>query len=165
MERAPLPMAIWLLAIVTGVLAIPRGATPDPAALTIILPVPRQAVVVDPFAEADKLYRARRFTDAAVLLASYDRYADNMDYSTTATHYKQLARAWAIGMDPSTPPSDALLALREAAKLDLVLGGAFTDEILARERAIAPLAVDELIAHGDRDGAEEAQHVVDTLGR
>jgi len=41
----------------------------------------------------------------------------------------------------------------------------FGDRIIAREKIVAPRAVDESIAHGDREAAEAAQHVVDTLGR
>jgi len=145
MERAPLPIAIWVLALVTVLLPAPHHASPPPA------PAPIYTLsLVTP----GELYRAGRFEAAAQL-------ADAPDNEL----YAQLARAWAIGMDPATRPSDALIALREAAKLDIVLGGAFADALLAKQRQIAPLAVHELIANGDREGAEAAQHVVDTLGQ
>lgn len=143
MERAPLPIAIWVLALATLLLQVPAPHAPTPAGHRQAAPPPT----------ADVLYRAGHFEQAATIAVAPDNEL-----------YAQLARAWATGMDPTTRPSDALIALREAAKLDIALGGVFADELLAKERQIAPLAVHELIANGDREGAEAAQHVVDTLG-
>ena len=142
---------MWVLALATLVLARPHVMTGSGAATcACVLPA---APHVDPAVTADELYRAGRFVDAAALATDL------------APQYARLARAWAIGMDPTARPSDALIALREAYKLDLVLGGVFADRIIAREKIVAPRAVDESIAHGDREAAEAAQHVVDTLGR
>jgi len=149
MERAPLPIAIWVLALVTVLLPASHHASPPAAPVPPAAPIYMVSLV-----SPGELYRAGKFEQAAQL-------ADAPDNEL----YAQLARAWAIGMDPATRPSDALIALREAAKLDIALGGAFADALLAKERQIAPLAVHELIANGDREGAEAAQHVVDTLGQ
>jgi hypothetical protein len=149
MERPPLPIAMWVLALATLVLARPHHTAETLPPATRCIPSPP----VDPAVVAEELYRAGKFVDAAALATEL------------APQYARLARAWAIGMDPTARPSDALLALREAYKLDLVLGGAFGDQIIAREKVVAPRAVDESIANGDREAAAAAQHVVDTLGQ
>jgi hypothetical protein len=163
MERPPLPIAMWVLALATVVLARPHArVTAAEPVITCVLPAVSR---VDPIVAADQLYRAGKFAEAAEVARSYAPQRDGVDGDTLATQYAQLARAWAIGMDPTARPSDALIALREAYKLDLVLGGVFGTQIIAREKLVAPRAVAESIANGDREGAEAAQHVVDTLGR
>jgi len=145
MERAQLPIAIWVLALFTVLVPAPAR---HPALLPPTVDCPGPVHIT-----ADKYYLMGDFEQAAAIAPSPDNEL-----------YAQLARAWATGMDPTTRPSDALIALREAAKLDIVFGGVWADKLLAKQRQIAPLAVHELIANGDREGAEAAQHVVDTLG-
>jgi len=142
-----LPIAIWVLALITLLVPSPHRRPP-------VAPLPPAATYTVALVTPGDLYRAGKFEQAA-------RLADAPDNEL----YAQLARAWDIGMDRATRPSDALIALREAAKLDIALGGAFAPLLLAKERQIAPLAVHELIANGDHEGAEAAQHVVDTLGQ
>jgi hypothetical protein len=55
-------------------------------------------------------------------------------------------------------------AVREAWKLDTVLGGAHTDELQARLRVVAPKAALAYMARKDYVNAELALHTAEVLG-
>ena len=119
--------------------------------------------VVDPRVRADELYRAKQFEAAADLVAAI-RPSD-VDLQNLALMYQKLARAWVIGFDSNAPVTDAFTALREAWKLDTVLGGAHADELQKRMRDISLLAADEFQRMRDPVNADLAHHTADMLGR
>jgi hypothetical protein len=88
----------------------------------------------DPRVVADHQYRAKDFNSAATTLQDaitrglFDReLADEL--LVVASFYEQLGRQYAIALDPVTPLQEALVALRWATQLDLMLGGAHQDEL------------------------------------
>lgn len=119
-------------------------------------------VPVDVRALADEAYRAGDFERAATI-ASQHRPSD-ADLQTLALQYERLGRAWAIGMDASAAVTDRFVALREAWKLDTVLGGAH-GELLQRElRGISLLAAPAFERAHDAAGADLAAHTAEILG-
>lgn len=122
---------------------------------------PRHAATADELrARADRLYRQKRFAAAAQVFA---RTAD-ADLATLGEQYGQLARAWDEGMGSRAQVRIVFRALRDAWKLDTVLGGAHGDEIQQRLAHVAPFAAIAFLDDGDRGAAELALHVAETLG-
>jgi len=143
----------------------------DPASPTQQMPASDEVEVIDgsnggsmvpapddPLKLAAAAYRAKDFDVAAQIIRDAHAASD------LAELYGQLARAWAIGMDPSSAPIDAYPALREAWKLDTVLGGAFTDELYARLVEIAPQAALAFDAAKDYTAAKQALNTAQVLG-
>jgi hypothetical protein len=118
---------------------------------------------VDPRVRADELYRAKQFEAAADLIAAI-RPSD-VELQNLALMCQKLGRAWAIGFDPAAPVTDAFTALREAWKLDTVLGGVHSDELQKRMGDISLLAADEFARVRDLVNADLAHHTADMLGR
>lgn len=113
-------------------------------------------------------YQRQQFSAAAAIvreaLAQMPDSAELTELESLATLYDQLAAAWALGMDPTTPPMAAFPALREAWKLDTVLGGSFTDPLYARLAEVAPEAALAFVGRKDYVSAELALHTAQTLG-
>lgn len=109
-------------------------------------PPKRVAAAVDPEDaknRADKLYRAKKFSDASSLLASAAKNADDADardLRRTSDIYAKLGRAFAQGTAPATKPTTAFEALRQAQMYDRNVGNAFDDEIQTKLAQVAPKA-------------------------
>ncbi|HEU0031707.1 MAG TPA: hypothetical protein VFQ53_13810 [Kofleriaceae bacterium] len=118
---------------------------------------------------ANLAYRGGRLDDAA-WLASQAAHAgathpdDRIDYANLAEQYARLATAWRIGFDPETSAIDALPAVREAWKLDTVLGGELAGALQERLALVAPQAALDFFAHDQLDEAEQALAMVELLG-
>lgn len=118
---------------------------------------------LEPRVRADELYRAKQFEAAANLIASV-RPSDS-DLMSLALQYQRLANNWRIGMDENAPVTDRFHALREAWKLDTVLGGAHSEELQKRLGDIALLAAPAFDRARDLENANLATHTADVLGR
>ncbi|MCW5802230.1 MAG: hypothetical protein KIT31_07565 [Deltaproteobacteria bacterium] len=129
----------------------------EPAAET-----PRPVATADELrARADRLYRQKSFAAAARVFAG----TTDTDLATLGEQYGQLARAWRDGMGGETGRIRIVFrALRDAWKLDTVLGGAHGDELQQRLAHVAPFAAIAFLDGGDRGAAELALHVAETLG-
>jgi hypothetical protein len=174
-DRLPL-RSLWLgLAVLGGMAALRcerASLTPAPAPV-ICVPAPFDAPVTVTAesirARADHLYRQRQF-DAAARAAAGDgmtvapRILDDVDLKNLAEQYTTLAVAWEIGFDTNNAPGNRFMALREAWKLDTVLGGAYTDELYAALRDIAPSAIEAFTAANDRESAMIARETLSALG-
>jgi hypothetical protein len=151
-ERASVPVVFALFAAAVGALvsplevpALPGQPQFVPPACTLEAPV-----VADRAAESERAYRAKQF----------QRAADLADDPSTTELLRQLDRAWSTGMSPGSHPSLRFPALREAAKLDLALGGAFADEIYRATASVGSEAAIVQVGHRD---FESARRTVDTL--
>jgi hypothetical protein len=152
-----------LLGLVAG-LALARDARPachcpHRAAAAAATPAAMPAPTDDARA-VEALYRAGRFDDAAEVAA---RAADP-ELRGRAELYARLGRAWAVGMDPDAPVTDAFYALRQAWKLDTVLGGAHAEALQRRLSELSLLAAPAFDRIGDRDAAELARSTSSILG-
>src|SRR5262245_23193960 len=186
-DRLPL-RSLWLGLAVLGGMAAWRCETaslmPAPAAVIQCVEVPAQNFVEAKLGEtpdcgapyglcaspdmlrarADRLYRARQF-DAASRAALGDvNVALDVDLKNLAEQYETLAVAWEVGFDTHNPATNRFLALREAWKLDTVLGGAFTDELYTALRDVAPEAARAFAAAHDPDSARLACETMSALG-
>ncbi|MEO8707372.1 MAG: hypothetical protein ABI867_45510 [Kofleriaceae bacterium] len=133
-------------------------STSDPSITArIVLPVERPSR-----ADACAAYRAGDFARAAEIVDAI-RPSD-ADLQILAQQYGRLATAWEIGMDPATPAIDAYALLREAWKLDTVLGGVHGERIQARLIAVVPRAALDYAGTGDYDNAELALGTAELLG-
>jgi hypothetical protein len=95
------------------------------------------AADVEVFREyANRFYRAANFDSAASLLRPF---RNDADLQLLAHRYEQLGLAWNIAHYETQDPAQVFPALREAWKLDLMLGGAFTDRLYREMSKIAPL--------------------------
>jgi hypothetical protein len=170
-ERLPL-RSLWLGAVsafgaLAGMVAL-RCAT---ASLTAPAPVICTDVVVEapppPTPEAlevrvDRLYRSGNFAAAAQLVR--DSHPIDVDLQNLAEQLERLALTWQVGFDETGPAADRFVALREAWKLDTVLGGAFTDELYTALASIAPKARAAFLDAGDFASAETAADTIAALG-
>jgi hypothetical protein len=152
----------WASALLVVPLAFAPASRSEPSAICLDLPIvevptpARLEAPTPPPLSADQLYRAGDFTGAA----SWARSTD----PNLAELYDQLALQWTIGMSPSTHPDDAFVALREAAKLDTVLGGAHAERLDRRIRDVLPRAAIAYYAHADRAACRQALDVAAIMG-
>jgi hypothetical protein len=112
--------------------------------------------------EADALYRARQFGEAAQVARTAAEH--DARYRSVAELYIQFSHAWDIAMMPAARTIDAFEALREARKLDVVLGGVYAGELDATLVRIAPRAAISYAASHRVDEAELAVSVAESLG-
>jgi len=150
----------WMSALLIAPILVVLAPAPAPelqATICLDLPIGAGRIPqVSLYDQADRLYRARNFSAAGDTLRAADR--------NLAELYDQLGRAWTIGMSKDSTPGDAFPALREAWKLDTVLGGAFTDILFAKTREIAPLAAIEYVKQGRDEDAIRASDTALMLG-
>lgn len=140
-----------------------RGACGCPYARTAIAEPVAPAVATSPTrGDAERAYRAGDFARAAEL-ADAVRPSDD-DLQILAQQYAKLATAWDAGMDQATSALDAYPLLREAWKLDTVLGGVHAERVQARLVAVVPRAALAYASTGDYDNAELALGTAELLG-
>lgn len=123
--------------------------------------VSRPVTVEQVKARADQLYRKGEFASAGLYATSIDDF----DLKNLARMYDRLDRAWRIGFSPTAATTDAFHALREAWKLDTVLGGAHSEALQRRLGDIALIAGREFERLGDRESKELVTHTCEALGR
>jgi hypothetical protein len=134
-----------------------------PARTTVVAELPAPAPAGSPTrADAERAYRAGDFARAAEL-ADAVRPSDD-DLQILAQQYAKLATAWDAGMDQATPALAAYPLLREAWKLDTVLGGVHAERVQARLVAVVPRAALDYASTGDYDNAELALGTAELLG-
>jgi hypothetical protein len=109
----------------------------------------------DATARADALYRDKHFIAAANAL----RVTRDHELEPLAQLYVALSNAYDLGMLPGGRVDERFEALVVARRLDLALGGAFADELVARLAIESPKAA---IAYISRGALEEAQIAVET---
>ncbi len=118
-------------------------------------------------AEADKLYRQKKFREAAAILrraSSGTRGSLRTVLRTTAARYEELGKAYFYGMRPSADPVDAWLKLRTAKNYDRQLGGAYMKEIAAKQGQIAGKVALTLTARMQYVEAHEAIRIAEASG-
>jgi len=152
-----------LVALVVAPLAL---ALPSPAEQTAIhcldlplaeaRPSKTPTHVGDPKARANALYLQGDLAGAVAEVRAID--------PDLAELYDQFRRAWLTAFDPDSTPGDAFPAVREAWKLDTVLGGAFTDVLFAKSRELAPLAAEQYVRQGRDEEALQASNTALMLG-
>lgn len=106
--------------------------------------------------EADALYRKGDFASAARLARGFDQ--------NLAELYDQFALQLEIGLAPSTNVTDAVPALREAGKLDAVLGGAYSTQIAEHMSRAVPAAAVVYDARHDHASARRMVELAALLG-
>jgi hypothetical protein len=133
------------------------------AAVVIEPRLPDPTVMAEPpLPKADALYRRHDF-DAAAHVA---RAAARRDarFKSVAELYIQFAHAWTIGADRAERPIARFEALREARKLDVVLGGVYADELDAMLVYDTPRAAIAYTAEHRYQEAAVSVSVGDALG-
>jgi hypothetical protein len=97
----------------------------------------------DARAEADRLYRARKFNEASSYLSSQAKKFDEdiaKDLRRTSDFYAKLGRFLSQGTAQATNAADKFEALRSAKNYDSNLGNAFDGEIESKLAQVAPSA-------------------------
>jgi hypothetical protein len=112
--------------------------------------------------EADRLYRAHRFDEAARV--ARDAASHDARFQSVAELYIQFAHAWKISIDPSGRPTAQFEALREARKLDVVLGGVYASELDTYLVRVTPKAAVSYTSMRRFEEAAVAMSVADALG-
>jgi len=90
--------------------------------------------------DANALYRAKRFADAAALVtAALPSFSggDSQELKAVAAVFSQLGKTYNVGMAPGTKPTDAFVALRKAIAYDRDVGAAYVPEM---ERVLVTVA-------------------------
>ncbi len=122
----------------------------------------RVATATDTSAARDKaenLYKARKFSEAASVLAAAAKTAPDDEASElrqTGDKYNLLGKALAKGTAPAQKAADAYKALTQALNLDNNVGGNFKAEISEKLNAIAPKAAVAFVAQKDYGNARSA---------
>nr|MBA3820884.1 hypothetical protein [Deltaproteobacteria bacterium] len=141
----------------------PTVAVADP----VTPPTPkRTADTTDAKTKADRLYREKKFNEAASVLRSASSVggSDGSDLKSAAAVYEQVGRNFNVGMGPATKPTEAYDALNRAANLDRGAGGAFSTEIQAKLAQVAPRAAVAFMAAKDFSKAFQAARAAETYG-
>lgn len=117
--------------------------------------------------KADALYRAKRFTEAANLLSSAAKGADESEAKElrhVADLYVKIGRGLGTGTAPAAKPTDAFPTLRQTENFDRAAGGAFTGELEAALGRVAPRAAASYLADKNYEQARLAVIEADKLG-
>ncbi|MDQ3367493.1 MAG: hypothetical protein M3680_18895, partial [Myxococcota bacterium] len=116
--------------------------------------------------KADRLYRDKKFNEAAAVLRSASSVggSDGSDLKSAAAVYEQVGRNFNVGMGPATKPTEAYDALNRAANLDRGAGGAFSTEIQTKLAQVAPRAAVAFMAAKDFSKAFQAARAAETFG-
>jgi hypothetical protein len=117
--------------------------------------------------DADGLYRAKRFSDAAALVtAALPGFSggDSQDLKSIAATYSQLGKAYNVGMAPGTKATDAFVALQRARNYDRSVGSAYVAEIERVLVTVASKAALSYAAAKDYESAFQAVRSSESLG-
>ncbi len=117
--------------------------------------------------EAERLYRAKKFSDASTYLANAAKKFDEdeaREMRRTSDMYSKLGRAMAQGTAPATRATDAFEALRSAQNYDRNLGNAFDGEIQTKLAQVAPKAALLYVANKNYPAARSAMVVAQQFG-
>jgi len=117
--------------------------------------------------KADALYRAKRFTEAATLLSSAAKGADESEAKELrhiADLYVKVGRGLGTGTAPAAKPTDAFPTLRQTANFDRAAGGAFSGELEAAMGRVAPKAAASYLADKNYEQARLAVIEAEKLG-
>ncbi|MBV8757110.1 MAG: FHA domain-containing protein [Deltaproteobacteria bacterium] len=147
----------------------PRQETPkqDPPKKD---PAPKRVATVDTGearTKADGLYRAKRFSEAAATLASAAKTADDSEAKELrhiADLYVKVGRGLSSGTAPAAPPTEAFPTLRQTENFDRAAGGAFTSDIDAALKKVAPKAASAFLADKNYEQARLAVIEADKQG-
>lgn len=117
--------------------------------------------------KADGLYRQRRFSEAASVLASAAKGADDSEAKELrhiADLYVKVGRGLSSGTAPAAQPTDAFPTLRQTENFDRAAGGAFTSDIEAALKKVAPKAASSYLSDKNYEQARIAVLEADKLG-
>ncbi len=109
--------------------------------------------------KADGLYRQKRFSEAASVLASAAKGADESEAKELrhiADLYVKVGRGLSSGTAPAANPADAFPTLRQTENFDRAAGGAFTSDIEAALKKVAPKAASSYLADKNYEQARIA---------
>jgi pSer/pThr/pTyr-binding forkhead associated (FHA) protein len=156
-------------ATTTVAAARPKKATPPPTPPPPA-PAPRKVATADldsARSRADEAYRAKRFSDAANIMAAAARTAPD-DEAKQLRHradlYESFRRAYNAGTAPGAKATDAFARLREAIGADNALGRAFDSELTTKLGQVAPRAATQFLAHDDFASARLAVVTAESFG-
>ncbi len=110
-------------------------------------------------AEAEKLYRQKKFAEASSYLSSQAKKFDEeiaRDMRKTAEYYAKLGKALSTGTAPATRPTVAYEALRSAQNYDRNLSNEYDGEIQTKLSQVAPKAALSYIAQKNYSAARNA---------
>jgi hypothetical protein len=117
--------------------------------------------------DADGLYRAKRFSDAAALVtAALPSFSggDSQELKSIVAIYSQLGKAYNVGMAPGTKATDAFVALQRARSYDRSIGSAYVAEIERVLVTVASKAALSYAAAKDYESAFQAVRISEQLG-
>ena len=117
--------------------------------------------------KADGLYRQKRFSEAASVLASAAKTADDSEAKELrhiADLYVKVGRGLSSGTAPAAQPTDAFPTLRQTENFDRAAGGAFTSDIEAALKKVAPKAASSYLADKNYEQARIAVLEADKQG-
>jgi Inner membrane component of T3SS, cytoplasmic domain len=117
--------------------------------------------------DADGLYRAKRFGEAAALVTSSlsgFSGSDSQELKSIAAIYSQLGKAYNVGMAPGTKATDAFVALRRASSYDRSVGSAYVSEIEKTLVTVASKAAMSYAASKEYEAAFQAVRISESLG-
>jgi outer membrane biosynthesis protein TonB len=118
-------------------------------------------------AKADALYRAKKFSEAASVLASAAKSADDSEARELrhiADLYVKIGRGLNSGTAPAARPTDAFGTLRQTQNLDRAAGGAFSSTIEEALAKVAPRAATGFMADKNYEQAHAAVVEAEKLG-
>ena len=117
--------------------------------------------------KADEAYRAKRFSDAANIMAAAARGASD-DEAKKARHraelYSNFGRAYNTGTAPGMKPVEAFAKLQEAIGYDNALSRAFDGELNQKLAQVAPRAAMQFFAQKDYRDAHLAVIKAEAFG-
>jgi hypothetical protein len=131
---------------------------------------PKRVAVVDTAearTKADGLYRQKRFSEAASVLATAAKSADDSEAKELrhiADLYVKVGRGLSSGTAPAAQPTDAFPTLRQTENFDRAAGGAFTSDIEAALKKVAPKAASSYLADKNYEQARLAVIEADKQG-
>jgi pSer/pThr/pTyr-binding forkhead associated (FHA) protein len=117
--------------------------------------------------KADALYRAKRFSEAANVLATAAKSADDSDARELrhiADLYVKVGRGLSSGTAPAAKPTEAFPTLRQTENLDRAAGGAFSSTIEEALAKVAPKAATAFMADKNYEQARAAVLEAEKLG-
>jgi len=117
--------------------------------------------------DANVLYRAKRFADAAALVTSAlpsFSGGDSQELKAVAAVFSQLGKTYNVGMAPGTKPTDAFVALRKAIAYDRDAGSAYVAEMERVLVTVASKAALSYAAAKEYESAFTAVRTAESLG-